>query len=133
MTLFRLVPDPETARSWIEYAVWLAGAFLALVALWRSPAGTPIRFVWRRLVTEPRSEARTAEIGRAMRPLVDELRAAAKAEHEAQNVILHEHAERLDRGADAINGLREDVAELRGHLHLPRPPDARTRKDDHHP
>lgn len=119
-----------TARSWLEYAVWLSGALLALVALWRSPILAPLRWAWRRLVTLPRSEARTAEVARAVRPMVDELRAAAKAEHDAQFVLLREHAERLDVGAHAINGLREDVAELRGHLHLPRPPDTRTRKDD---
>lgn len=126
---FRFVPDVETARSWGEVAVWAAGGLLTIAALIKSPVGKPVRFVWQQLVTAPRQQRQAAALESAMRPMVEELKAASRAQHDEQNAMLREHSERLDRGADAINGLREEVAEIRGRLSA-RPPNARTRKDD---
>lgn len=132
MTAFRLVPDVETARHWGEWVVWLSLFVGALVALWRSPLAKPVRWVWAQLVTLPRSRRRAAEIAAAVRPMVDEIKAASKAQHDEQNVILAHHADRLDRGASIMNGMREDIARIEGRLE-PRPPGARTRKGDSWP
>ena len=121
---------PEPMKSDSADLMWVAAFVAAVTALWRSPVLKPVRWSWERLVTDPRRERRQADITAAMRPMVDELRASAKSEHEAQNEILREHGDRLDRGAEAIDGLRVSVAEIRGKVGLPRDPESKTRRDD---
>ncbi len=121
---------PDSFQSGGADAIWLAGFVAALTALWRSPILKPVRWSWERLVTDPRRQRRQADITAAMRPMVDELRTAARSEHEAQNAILEDHGRRLDRGAEVIDGLRVSVAEIRGKVGLPRDPTSKTRRND---
>lgn len=110
--------------------MWAAGFVAALTTLWKSPLGVPVRVGWERLVAGPRRERRTAEIAAAVKPLTDEIKAAARNQHDAQNALLAEHGARLDRGAEVMTEMRADIARINGRLDEHRPPSTRTRKDD---
>lgn len=115
-----LVVISERAEALIGDVMLLLGVLAALTAslLPRAPLGRVVRWLWRRNVSQPVG----AWAQRVVRDTVEPMIAASRAEIMAASRCQHEEQ---NNKLDAIEGRVAALEAAR------RPPNARTRKDDH--
>ena len=66
-----------------------AAVLTALSVIKGSPIGRLVRWLVRRNITGPLSHASTRLVHDAVRPMIDEVKANAKQQHDEQNASLH--------------------------------------------
>ena len=125
------------ASGWFINVATIAGAIVAVIcaglALFRLP---PLRWLWCRNVTGPINEGLGRTITTVARPLIDEAadatRAASKAQHDEQNVVLTvgfaRVNDRLDAGSVIMTKHTDQIAALEKAVTEPRT--KRTRDGD---
>lgn len=100
---------------------------VAISAAWsRTPTGKAFRWVWKRLVTEPADQRFGRRVGLTVAPLIDDVKAKAKTQHDEQNVKLDAINSRLDDHADRLTDIETAITNPPR-----RDPEAREREDDH--
>lgn len=94
--------------------LWFAGVLVACGVVWKSPVGRGARWVWSRLIGQPLSAAAAAVIRDTVAPMVDEVKAAARHQHDEQNgkldvikATLSHHGQRLTQIEDHVTKPRE--------------------------
>ena len=117
------------ASGWFINVATVAGAIVAVIgaglALFRLP---PLRWLWHRNVTGPIKEGLGRTITTVARPLIDEAaaatRAASKAQHDEQNVVLTvgfaRVNDRLDAGSVIMTKHTDQIAALNAAIKAPR-------------
>lgn len=95
--------------TWYQPLLVLAGIVAACGVIWKSPIGAGIRWLWHRNITQPLKSASKTLIRDTVGPLVDDVKANAKAQHDEQNqklaaidAQLTEHSRRMSLIEDHI-------------------------------
>lgn len=124
---------PDVMRDSGPDVMMLAGIVAALVALWKYHrlATAPFRWLWRKMWRDefgrhngPAARA-SALVRVSVAPLVDEVKVAARAQHDSQNAVLRGIADTLSEHGDRITGLEEAITNP-----PKRPTEARERSTD---
>lgn len=124
---------PDVMRDNGPDVMMLAGIVAALVALWKYHrlATAPARWLWRKAWRDEQGRhfgpaARASALVRvSVAPLIDEVKVAARAQHDSQNAVLRGIADTLNEHGDRITAIEEVVTNP-----PKRPTDSRDRSTD---
>lgn len=88
--------------AWYGWLIVVSGTVGMLGVIGKSPVGRAVRWLWRRNIAHPLSSAAAGLVHDTVRPLIDEVKANAKVQHDEQNdtlqtikATLAEHGQRL--------------------------------------
>lgn len=101
--------------TWYETLGIVAGSVAAVGVIWKSPIGTGVRWLLRRNVAEPLKAASRSVIHDTVGPLVADVKANAKAQHDEQNdklgkieTRLVDHSRRLSQIEEFVTAPKEN-------------------------
>ena len=91
-------PQFVTDIAIVVGALIATSTFVGIVSRW-----SLTRWVWRRLVTEPGDARFARRAGLAVGPLIEGVRAAAKAQHDEQNLKIDEIRRTTKQGFESVH------------------------------
>jgi hypothetical protein len=101
--------------TWYPLA-WTAGAIVAMGVIWKSPIGTLLRWLLRRNIVQPLKAASRTLIHDTVGPLVDDVKANARAQHDEQNEKLAAIDSRLTDHSRRLSLIEDHITRPRGGL-----------------
>lgn len=101
--------------NWYQTLLVVAGAIAALGVIWKSPIGTAVRWLLRRNVVTPLRSASKSLITETVQPMVDDIKANARAQHDEQNMRLDQITDRLDGHGRRLSLIEDHITRPRGH------------------
>lgn len=75
--------------------LWVAGTIAAITLIAKSPAGQVLRWLWNRNIGEPLSRASARVVRDTVSPMIDEVKAASRSQHDEQNGRLQQISDHL--------------------------------------
>lgn len=97
-----------------EPLAWVAGTIVAFGIIWKSPIGTLLRWLLRRNIAQPLKAASRALISDTVAPMVDDIKANARAQHDEQNVKLAAIDSRLTDHSRRLSLIEDHITRPRG-------------------
>lgn len=74
--------------TWWQLILTIAGVIGALGVIWKSPVGRGVRWLWQRNIGQPLSKAAAGVIRSTVEPLIEDVKAASRSQHDEQNATL---------------------------------------------
>jgi hypothetical protein len=100
--------------NWYQTLLVIAGAVGAAGVIWKSPVGKVIRWLARKNIVEPLKAASRSLIRETVAPLVDDVKAAARSQHDEQNSKLEDISDRLTDHSRRLSLIEDHITRPKG-------------------